>query len=58
MFIVQRGKKNYYIDLVEEDVYLGHLIYQKNIKTKKGVPKQIEVRNVKTLRQKLIDHHK
>lgn len=29
MFVVNRGKKNYYIDLVEEEIYVCHMIYQK-----------------------------
>ncbi len=41
MFLVQRGKKNYYIDVAEEDVYVGHLIYRRT-KDKKQKPREVE----------------
>ena len=54
MFVVNRGKKNYYIDLVEEEIYVCHMIYQKKGKKES----KNEVRNVKKLRNKLMQHHK
>ena len=30
MFLIQRGKKNYYIDVCEEEVLVAHLIYKSN----------------------------
>ena len=56
MFVVNRGKKNYYIDLVEEDIYVCHMIYQK--KCKKETKNQPQNNNIKNLRQKLMQHHK
>lgn len=53
MFIIHRGKKNYYIDIVEEDVYLGHLMYRKN-KDKHKTAKAVEVKQGKDLRAKFI----
>lgn len=41
MFLVQRGKKNYYIDVAEEDVYVGHLIYRKT-KDKKQKAREVD----------------
>jgi len=56
MFVVNRGKKNYYIDLVEEDIYVCHMIYQK--KSKKEPKTHAQSKNIKNLRQKLMQHHK
>jgi len=49
MFIVHRGKKNYYIDPVEKEINLAHLIYQKT-KAKKEKTPQLTAKAVKDKR--------
>ena len=53
MFVVHRGKKNYYIDPVQDEINLGHLIYRKN-KAKKEKTSQLTVKDNKKVRAQLV----
>lgn len=53
MFIVHRGKKNYYIDPVEKEMNLAHLIYRKT-KSKKEKTEQLINTDTKALRKEMV----
>lgn len=36
VFMIHRNNRNYFIDRVEKEFFLGHLIYKKIVKGKKG----------------------
>jgi hypothetical protein len=52
MFVVQRGKKNYYIGPVEKEINLAHLIYRK-AKSKKEKTAQLTNKNIREVRKQL-----
>jgi|JI6StandDraft_1071083.scaffolds.fasta_scaffold182047_2 hypothetical protein len=56
MFLIRRGKKNYYIDVCEEEILVGHFIYR-STKDKKSKVKAIEQDEVKSKRAKLLKNN-
>lgn len=57
VFIVHRKNKNYFIDRVDKEFFLGHLIYKKISKGKNKAVNSIIVKNVRQIRQGLIKHY-
>ena len=54
MFMVKRGTKNYYIDLVQHSINVAHLIYRKNTPKKQKVPQSTTAAAVRNRRAEVI----
>lgn len=57
MFMVKRGTKNYYIDLVQHPINVAHLIYRKKNHKKQKAPQSTTAAEVKTMRTEMIKNN-
>lgn len=58
VFIVHRKNRNYFIDRVEKEFFLGHLIYKKIVKGKKNKQKEERTKgHIMSIRKRLMNFY-